>query len=229
MRERGEPKGGGKGVQLGIGFLRPSSFIPPPPHVPLAPHAPQAPTGSTRPSASASAWPRTPSPSSTASRWPSASTGRARRGPSCPACRRCRTSSSSTSRASRSCTRRRTRTRRTSTCWRRCVGGGCGCMCVCGGGGTPGCVGWWGARAGCWLASSCQGPIKRLRHTHSLAAPSPPPLPLGHVLQKEAALRQQGGSDEAIAAEMQPKEDDPQPLTEEELQGACGALTWRCR
>ena len=102
-------------------------------------------------------------------------------------------------------------------------------VCVCGGGGTPGCVGWWGARAGCWLASSCQGPIKRLRHTHSLAAPSPPPLPLGHVLQKEAALRQQGGSDEAIAAEMQPKEDDPQPLTEEELQGACGALTWRCR
>ncbi|KAL4858477.1 ISWI chromatin-remodeling complex ATPase [Chlorella vulgaris] len=41
-------------------------------------------------------------------------------------------------------------------------------------------------------------------HRHSLA-------------QREDALRKQGASDEAIAAELLPKDDDPQPLTDEEL------------
>ena len=48
----------------------------------------------------------------------------------------------------------------------------------------------------------------------------PPPPPPRPAPQREAAARQQGASEETIQAEvLAPKDDDPQPLTEEELAG----------
>lgn len=38
------------------------------------------------------------------------------------------------------------------------------------------------------------------------------------LTNREAALRNQGASDEAVAEALADKEDDPQPLTEEELE-----------
>lgn len=53
----------------------------------------------------------------------------------------------------------------------------------------------------------------------TLPSPCTWPLPRRMCPQREAQMRQQGASDEAIAAELAPKEDDPQPLSEEELAG----------
>ena len=47
--------------------------------------------------------------------------------------------------------------------------------------------------------------------------PAPPPAP--PPPQREANMRQQGASEEAVAEELAPKEDDPQPLTEDDIQG----------
>lgn len=65
--------------------------------------------------------------------------------------------------------------------------------------------------------------LHRTRHAKRM-----PPLAATIPLQREAQMKQQGASEEAIAAELAPKEDDPQPLTDEELAGErggqCGML-----
>ena len=43
--------------------------------------------------------------------------------------------------------------------------------------------------------------------------------------QREAAARQQGASEETIQADvLAPKDDDPQPLSEEEIAGGCAVM-----